>query len=198
MIGRAPAGIAAGAILVSVVPASAHAPLEGVGEFYAGLLHPILVPAEMLASMAVGLLLGSCGPKHCRSGVPALATGLVLGLAAGVFGGTVGDSTGILLCVAMAAAVAVTAGVRLPVSLVTLLSLACGIAVGLDAQPESQAPSSAALSGAATVLSGTLLTLFTAVLVLSRAKFWQKVAVRVAGSWIIASGMLYFSWRLAA
>jgi urease accessory protein len=198
MRGRISTGIAAAAILVPVTPVNAHAPLDGVGEFYSALLHPIVVPAELLAIAAIGLLLGSCGLKHCRSGVPAMAGGLVLGLAAGVFGGVVGDGGGFLLCVAMAVAAAVTAALRLPVLLAALLSLVCGITIGLDAQPESQSLSSAALTGAATVLSATLLALFIAALALRPAKFWQEVAVRVAGSWITASGMLYFSWRLTA
>ncbi|HWK63297.1 MAG TPA: HupE/UreJ family protein [Rhizobiaceae bacterium] len=196
MNGRATTGIAAAAILVATAPARAHAPLEGVGEFYTGLLHPIIVPAELLATVAVGLLLGFCGPKHCRLGIPFLAAGLILGLAAGVLWTAHGISTGLLLGVALAAAALVTSGLRVRAGAVAVLALIGGVAVGLDAQPDAETFASALLAGAATVLSVTLLTLILAALVLNRKKFWQEVAVRVAGSWITASGVLYFTWRL--
>lgn len=195
---RTPIGIAAAAILAAAAPAHAHAPLDGVGEFYTGLLHPILVPAELLATASVGLLLGFCGPQHCRLGIPALASGLILGLAVGVLGATDGSSIGLLLGVALVAAATVTSGLRPPMAAGMALALIGGVAIGLDAQPEAQTLPSAVLPAVATVLSGTLLALVVAALVLSRDKFWQEVAVRVAGSWITASAALSFSWRLVA
>jgi hypothetical protein len=103
-----------------------------------------------------------------------------------------------LLGVTLAAAATVTSGLRLPVIVTTMLALIGGVAVGLDARPEAPSLPSAALAGAATVLGGTALALVVAALVLSREKFWQEIAVRVAGSWITASAVLYLSWRLVA
>ncbi len=193
---RPVASIGTIALLAATAPAHAHAPLNGVGEFYAGLLHPIVVPAELLAIVAVGLLLGFGGYRHCHLGIPALACGLVLGLATG-FAGWAGEiGSGLLLSVALVAAATVTAGIGLPVVLAAILACVGGFAVGLDAQPETQSLPSTLLTGMATVMSGTIVVLVVSAVVLSREKFWQKVAVRVAGSWITASGLLYFSWRL--
>ncbi len=193
---RAAIWLGAIASFVATAPAHAHALLDGVGEFYAGLLHPIIVPAELLAITAIGLLLGFCGFKHCHYGIPALAAGLILGLATGITGTAGGWGVDLLLGVALVAAATVTAGIGLPVALTAMLALVGGFAVGLDAQPETQSLASALMTGTATVLSGTIMVLVVSAIVLSREKFWQKVAVRVAGSWITASGMLYFSWLL--
>lgn len=196
MGGRAAIAIAAAAILAAVAPAHAHAPLDGVGEFYTGLLHPLVVPAELVATAAVGLLLGFRGLEHCRPGIPALAAGLILGLAVGAWVTADGIGAGPLLGVALAAAAAVTSGLRFPVIGTTMLALIGGIVVGLDARPEAPTFPSAVLTGAATVLSATVLAMVVAALVLSREKFWQEIAVRVAGSWITASAMLYFTWQI--
>lgn len=193
---RAAIWLGAIAILAAIAPARAHAPLDGVGEFYAGLLHPIVVPAELVAIAAVGLLLGFCGFKHCHYGIPALGGGLILGLAMGFTDAAGGTGSGLLFGIALVAAATVTAGIGLPVAVAAVLALVGGFAVGSDAQPEAQSFPPALLMGTATALSGTVVGLVVAAVVLSREKFWQEVAVRVAGSWITASGMLYFSWRL--
>ena len=52
------------AFLISAAPAQAHVPIEGVGGFYGGLLHPILVPAHALALLALGIFIGR--RKHGR------------------------------------------------------------------------------------------------------------------------------------
>ncbi|BCH31750.1 hypothetical protein MesoLjLc_36800 [Mesorhizobium sp. L-8-10] len=192
----AAAWLCAIAILSATTPVRAHAPLDGVGDFYAGLLHPIIVPTELLAIAAIGLLLGFCGFKHCHYGIPALCGGLILGLAMGFIDVAEGAGSGLLVGIALVAAATVTAGIGLPVAVAAVLALVGGFAVGLDAQPETQSFPMAFLTGTATVLSGTVVGLVVAAVVLSRDKFWQEVAVRVAGSWLTASGMLYFSWRL--
>ena len=151
---------------------------------------------ELVAIAAVGLLLGFCGFKHCHYGIPALGGGLILGLAMGFTDAAGGTGSGLLFGIALVAAATVTAGIGLPVAVAAVLALVGGFAVGSDAQPEAQSFPPALLMGTATALSGTVVGLVVAAVVLSREKFWQEVAVRVAGSWITASGMLYFSWRL--
>ena len=103
---------------------------------------------------------------------------------------------GLPIAVALVAAASVATGLRLPVAAAVTVALVGGAAVGLDARPQGAALPAVLLAGAATALSGSVLVSMVAALVLSRARFWQEVAVRVAGSWITASGMLYLSWRL--
>ncbi|WP_085028709.1 HupE/UreJ family protein [Ensifer aridi] len=192
---RVPTAIAATAAFTAAAPARAHAPLDGVGDFYAGLLHPLIVPVELLAVASVGLLLGFCGLRHCRVGIPAFGCGLIAGLAMGSFGAD-GIGSGLLLGAALAAAVTVTVGVRMTVAAAASVAVIGGVAIGLDARPDPQSFPAALVAGIATVVSGTVVALVVAALVLSRQKFWQDVAVRVAGSWITASGVLYFTWQL--
>ena len=92
---------AAAATLAAAANARAHGSLEGVGDFYAGLLHPVVAPAELVAIIAVGLLLGFCGPEHSRPGVAAFACGLLLGMAAGLAGAVSSFGAGLPLAAAL-------------------------------------------------------------------------------------------------
>lgn len=183
---------AAGGLVLLPTPAAAHGVLQGVGDVYAGLLHPLVVPAEALALVAAALLLGASGRAACRVGLPALAAGLAAGLA---LGGHVPPSlaTPALLAVALLAGAPVTAGLRLPTPLAALIAALAGLAVGIDAQPDPETLRPT-LAAAATILGATAIAVIVAALVLEREHGWQRIAMRVAASWITASAILYFAW----
>lgn len=185
-------GAAAGLVLLPA-PAAAHGMLQGVGEVYAGLLHPLAVPAEALALVAIALLLGASGRAACGAGLPALAAGLAVGL---LLGRHVPPSfaTPSLLAAALLAAGLVTAGVRLRPAIAAPIAALAGIAVGIDAQPDPAAFRQAIVAGAATIIGASALAVVVAGMVLDRPRGWRHVALRVAGSWITACAILYFAW----
>src|SRR5690554_1493460 len=59
-----------------------HSPIAGIGQFYGGLLHPLMVPAHTLTLTVFALLIGQSGIRAMRLGYPpfmlCLAVGLVL------------------------------------------------------------------------------------------------------------------------
>jgi urease accessory protein len=180
-------------------PAVAHKLLEGIGDFYAGLLHPVVVPSEVLVVAAVGLLLGVSGLAACRYGIPALGAGLAAGLV--VFGEMLPadlDTTTLLLLVSLAAALSVATGLKLSPIASAALGLIGGLAIGLDARPEVETTSAMLVACGATIVGGAIATSIVSVSVLGRKKFWQTVAARIAGSWITAITILYFAWQMAA
>lgn len=176
--------------------AHAHGTIEGVGDFYAGLLHPLVVSAELLALAATGLLIGRSGLAACRWGIPALAGTIAAGLISAPAIAPAPDMTTPLVAVALVAAAIVTTGLRAPRWIATGLAVLAGFAVGIDAAPETNARFAAFLSGAATLLGGTALFTITAALGLRAEKHWQRVAIQVAGSWATASAMLYLAYQL--
>ena len=187
-------------LLVLVWPeiAFAHAPPWGGPEnFYSGFLHPLYVPTHALAIGAVGVLAGQQAARWQWMAVAAYVIGLVLGFAAMVaaFAPVV---MGEILLVAAAAAGALTALARpLPELLGAALALVTGVAVALDSPP-----SVISLSEANVILIGTFCG--GAILLMAVVKFsaalrrdWQRIALRIVGSWIAASAMMVLALRLA-
>jgi hypothetical protein len=177
--------------------AFAHGDLSGLGGFYGGLLHPLVVPSEVLAVLAVGLLFGGAGRKACRLGLIVFAGAVSVGLLTARFIDPSTDlTTSLLLAVALVAGVIVAAGIHIPSALVSFIALAAGAGLGIDAAPEAETIGTLIVTSAATVLGSTLITMVVAVLVLDRNIHWQTVAMRIAGSWIAACSILYFGWLL--
>lgn len=172
--------------------AGAHAMLDGMGDFGSGLLHPLVVPAEALALLAVALLLGTSGRAACRAGLLALAGGLAAGVVAGRFLSITAPTA--LIAVAFLAAGMVAAGLRLPPVAAALIAAAAGATVGVDAHPEAAALRQILIAGGAVILGATSAAMMVASFVLGREHGWQSIAIRVVGSWITASAILYFAW----
>ncbi len=190
----------AAAILSSLAPhlALAHGSLEGAGNFYTGLLHPFVVPAELLPLLALALLMGRSGLAACRRTIPALAIGVAAGLAIAQAHGAISDATALLTVLALIAAAIVTTGLRAPIWVGVGLALPIGLAVGFDAAPEPGVWSAVLLTASATLLGCTALAAILASLTLKAEKPWSRIAVQIAGSWILASALLYLSYQMTA
>jgi urease accessory protein len=58
--------------------ALAHSPIPGIASFYSGVLHPFVVPAQLMALLALGLLFGQRGLARLGPAVPALIAALAI------------------------------------------------------------------------------------------------------------------------
>ena len=191
--------ILAGALLwLTPQAAHAHGVLEGIGDFYAGLLHPVVVPAELLALVATGLLIGRSGLAACRWGIPTLTGTMAAGLALAPAITVAPDMTTLLVAVALVAAAIVTTGLRASRWIAIGLAMLVGFVVGIDAAPEMNAGFVALLNDAATLLGGTAMVTIIAALGLRAERHWQRIGTQVAGSWVTASAILYLAYQLVA
>jgi urease accessory protein len=129
-------GAALAALLVATTPARAHDVASGIGGFYGGLLHPLLVPTHTLALVGLGLCIG----QHVSRQRAVLLTLFGVSLVAGV--------------IMIVSAFAVTAAEYAILAVAAALTAYCR-------------------------------------------RDWQRIAVRVAGSWIAASAILVLALRLA-
>lgn len=168
--------------------------MQGIGEFYGGMLHPLLVPAHALALVLLALLAGQGGLdaiRRCHLGfLPAVVLGLVL---AGVGTGVESALEPALLLLSVLAGLMVVLQWRPPLAVFYMAGAAVGLMLGLDSAPQGLAPGPAAAS-----LLGTGLGAFACLLLLAdlseRARrHWQRVALRVLGSWGTASATLVFA-----
>lgn len=64
--------------------ASAHVTFTGAGDLFAGLVHPLVVPAHVLVLVALGLLFGQKDKAYRTHMLPIFLATLILGLLCGV------------------------------------------------------------------------------------------------------------------
>jgi urease accessory protein len=180
------------AVMLLAEPAHAHAPIKGVGAFYNGMLHPLIVPAHLLLLAGFGLLLGQHAPKIGRVGWFAFALALVAGLAAAVAPGAQLSLPFMLVLALIAAALVI---LDRPVGLViaTLLGIAAGIVIGLDSRPETTSSRDLWLGLMGAGIGAVLILSYVGGLAAAVSRPWQRIAVRAAGSWIAASALIVLS-----
>jgi hydrogenase/urease accessory protein HupE len=188
--------LVAGAALLA--PASAHAHLvnSGLGPFYDGVSHLALTPEDLLPAVALALLAGQRGAGSGRATLLALPAAWLLGGIGGMAwpAATSAGWPGTVSLVVLGGLVAAEA--RVPPAVVVVLAAVLGLFHGyLNGSAMVQARLGAlGLAGIVVTLAAAV-TLGAALVVAMRVP-WGRIAVRVAGSWIAAIGLLALGWSL--
>lgn len=186
------------ALLLTPTLVLAHSPIKDIGNFYGGLLHPLFIPAHALLLGALGLLLGQQEPAENLWPLLLFLCATVAGLAVAGFSDTSGVETMQLLGTAVIGLL-VAINPALPLFLRIAASGFAGFAVAADS-------GQAELAGAALFASlvGTALGMSVLLLCLMgfadyfKARNWQKIGIRVIGSWITACALLVLSLSFAS
>jgi urease accessory protein len=144
-----------------------------------------VVPIHLLAVVAVGLLGGRSGLAPALFAVGMLAGSLAIALA-------MRETPSALALLAMAAfaGIAVATAIMLPSILIGVLAFATGAALALDAPPQAIGIPSAIATQVG--FDAAALTTFALIAyIATRAdRPWQRIGVRILGSWIAASAIL--------
>jgi urease accessory protein len=175
----------------------AHLPFEGGGGFLGGVLHPLLVPAHALVIMATGLLVGQQMPQRPWPAAASYGVGAICGFALIVSAVVPRYASEVLLANASVSGMVVALAWPLHKLQINALALVTGLALALDS-----APPGISVQHASAMLLGTFCG---AVILLSvvvegtvlQAREWQRLGVRIVGSWIAASAMMILGLRLA-
>jgi len=180
--------------------ARAHGSVAGIGEFYNGILHPMMAPAHLLGLLGLVLWLGQGALQSQRQALIGLLLGLIAGaLSARLAGDPDTDAWLYLLAAAGAAGAAI--GSKGPALLRSLLALLLGLAIGLGSGAPSLsgvprfAAFAGAVSGACLLLS--VLAVGVEELVVRRRQVWALHACRILSAWVIAIALLLlaYAWR---
>jgi len=176
------------------VTAQAHLVNSGLGPFYDGALHLLLSPGDLLGVLALALLAGQRGTTAARAAVIVLPV-------AWLFAGLIGLSlpvalelTGLSIVSFTLLGVLVAADARLPPAVIAALAGAYGALHGLLNGAILAAMGSGVTRLAGIVLTSLLLVLLAAAAVVPLRAFWARISVRVAGSWVVAVGILMLGW----
>ena len=155
------------------------------------------IPSHLLAVVALGLLAGQDTPRFPLGVLSAFALGLIAGsimVASAIRENPA--ALGLLTLAAVAAGLVILAR-DISDWLVGLMTFAAGSALPLNAPPHEITIANAIASqiGLAIAAVVTLVVVMFAAMRATRA--WQRIGIRVIGSWIAASAILVLALRLA-
>jgi urease accessory protein len=188
-------GIAGVALAVWLRPAEAHLVETGLGPIYDGVAHLALSPEDFVPIVGAALLEGLRGKAHARIAI-------LLVPIAWFVGGALGGFPGAPILVApswapfMIIGGLVAADLYLPIGVAATLFGSLGFVLGYP-NGIAMAQYGQGLRGVfgSTVVIFVLVTLVAA-LAARWGSGWIRIAWRVAGSWIAASGLLLLGWAL--
>jgi hydrogenase/urease accessory protein HupE len=178
-------------------PAVAHAVIEGLNSFQGGLLHPVLEPAHALSLVALGLMVGQQRAPHRTPLMFAFAGALLAAILLVVFAFAVTEAGTVLLACGGLAGLLVALARPLPIALTGALIVVAGLALELDSVPAIISTQDTLLALGGTALGAWLALMFVAGSTLAPKREWQRIGVRVLGSWAAASVILVLTLKFA-
>ena len=184
------------AVALDCGPAEAHLNATGMGPMYDGLMHFLTSPEDLVPALALALLAGLRGASYGRRAMFTLPAAWLLGSLFGLSAALIGASTlGASLWFLLLGGL-VVADAKLSLRSMTALSALLGIVHGYlnGTGMGLSVPSIVATLGLAAAVF-VLVVLAAALVVQLRAQ-WARIAVRVGGSWIAASGVLMLGWSI--
>lgn len=172
----------------------AHAQQKGLTPLASGLLHPLMSPAHAVALLALGLWLGLV-PRG-RAPWLALVAAVAMGLLAHRLAGDP-DTDRPLLVLAVLLGVAVASAWPAGVRLATGVAAMAGALVALASEPAGLDGAARWQALAGTGLAAVLLVAWPASWGVVVKRPWQRVALRVVGSWLAAAALLTLALGMA-
>lgn len=174
----------------------AHLVQTGFGSFYDGWAHVLITPEDLLIVIGLGLLAGLGGKAESRTLLLALPPAWLLGGVAGAVVAVPGGPAWPTTVSFSLVGVLVVANAKLPRGLLFALAGAAGALHGYGNGTTLSSSDGPILLFAGVVLAVFTLATLTSAFVASRRADWTRVAVRVAGSWVVAIGILMIGWTL--
>lgn len=197
-IDRRPLALAAcsfaAALCLAPVEAHAHLVQTGFGTFYDGVVHLFLTPPDLLVAIGLGLLAGLCGSAASRGVLFALPAAWLAGEMAGSLFPASLTLPWLTTVSFGAVGVLVAVNANLPRALLVALACGAGLLHGFVNGSTMAAAGTDRLGMIGASVSVFLVITLSSALVVSLRANWTRVAVRVAGSWIAAIGLLMLGW----
>jgi urease accessory protein len=184
------------AVALGCGPADAHLNSTGMGPFYDGLVHFLTSPVDLVPALALALLAGLRGVPYGRRAMFTLPAAWLLGSLVGLSAATV--SAGMLgsSFLFLALGGLVVADARLSLRTMTVLSALLGLVHGYLNGAGMGLSASAVVAAIGLASAVFVLVVLVAALVVRLRTHGARIAVRVAGSWIAASGLLMLGWSI--
>jgi urease accessory protein len=175
----------------------AHGPIKGIGNFYNGVLHPVFVPAHLLLLSVLGLFIGQKGIEKNLLSLATFAFGTFFGLTLAWFSFD-GEMEVFLLGSALILGLLVALEFKLTPTWLSLIAFFTGLAIGMDSTQETLAGREKVATLLGTGVGLYLLQLYPMGLAdYFNNKPWQRIGIRVLGSWIAAIAFLVLALAIS-
>ncbi|MDV6249790.1 HupE/UreJ family protein [Vibrio sp. EA2] len=183
-------------IMFALLPCTAQAHLvnTGLGPVYDGITHLFITPEDLLTAVTLALYCGLLGAAASRLGMFVFPVVWCIGGLIGLdssFNSSLPVSAFSFLLLGVLVAADIALPRRYLVVIIVLVGLVHGVFNGQSLQT---GPAERGLIGTIGALF-VLMTLVSACVVVLKPT-WTRIAVRVLGSWVSASGILLFGWHL--
>ena len=189
-------------ILIAILAASpagvhAHSIGKNVGDFYWGFLHPIVSLESILPLIALGLLAGQQGQRTARWMIGFFAVGVVIGPLIALFVGTPEIATWMNLGSFVVLGGLLTLGRSWPLGLMAGLAALFGLTQGWGNASELPLAKASFLFASGMIAGAILPVLLLAAVAVGvqERQEWQRIALRIAGSWVAAIGLMVMALR---
>ena len=184
-------------VLIGMMPTrvDAHLNSTGMGPVYDGLLHFLMSPEDLIPVFALALFAGLRGAAYGRRALFVLPSAWFLGGLAGL--ASTGNGNSLLTTMSfLLLGGLVAADAQISLRATTAIAAMLGLAHGYLNGTGMGQPGVGALALLGLVFIVFVLVALCAAFVMRLRRPWTRVAVRVMGSWIVASGLLLLGWNL--
>jgi hydrogenase/urease accessory protein HupE len=191
---------AATTVLIAICPAPAEAHLNatGMGPVYDGMAHFLMSPEDVVPVLALALLVGMRGASYGRRALFVLPAAWLLGGFVGLPESATNGSAVLSAIWFLLLGGLLAADVQVPLVITTLLAVVLGLDKGYLNGAGMGQPGTAALALVGLVSAVFVMIAVVSAFVVTLRAEWARIAVRVAGSWIAASGLLMLGWTFRA
>ena len=183
-------------LLFSTLPAHAHLNSTGMGPVYDGLMHFLMSPEDFIPVLALAFFAGLRGASFSRRTLFVLPAAWFLGGLVGLYsstwnGNAIVSSLWLLLLGGLLAFNA-----RPSIHVITGLAALLGVYHGYINGAGMGEPRTALIAMLGLAFAVFVLAALASAFVVRLQAEWARIAVRVAGSWIAATGLLMTGWAL--
>ena len=194
MTGRTRWAAAALGVALGSSPARAHLNSTGLGPVYDGAMHVLASPEDLVPVLALALFAGLRGATQARRVLFALPGAWLAGALLGLGAPAAQGSAVVSAVVFLVLGALVAADATLPRPVTTGVAILVGLYHGYlnGTGMGATADAVVALLGLTAVVF--MLVAIAAAFVVRLRADWSRIAVRVVGSWIAASGLLLLGW----
>jgi hydrogenase/urease accessory protein HupE len=184
------------AFAMCAAPAEAHLNSTGMGPIYDGLVHFLTSPEDLVPVLALALLAGLRGAAYGRRALFVLPVAWLLGGLIGLTALTANDHPIVAAAWFLLLGGLLAADAKLSLRVTTALAALLGLYHGYLNGAGMGQPGTAAVALLGLVFAVFVLIALAAAFVVQLRAHWARIAVRVAGSWIAASGLLMLGWAV--